>query len=204
MKKRILKKSLAGLMVVTVLSGTIAPVSLIFAVDEKRVNNDLVLEKLKSKQLEETEQLKDFDSKGKMKAFSADESLKKMAEMKQPQKQNYVEGEVLVKFKEQKINLKYLSGRTKAMQFATSKNLDKKEDIRKSNISVLKIKDSKTVEEKIAELKNDSRVEYAEPNYKRYPTVINTNDTHKDLLWGLDNASDKDIDAPGCSELVAR
>ncbi|MFH1546163.1 MAG: S8 family serine peptidase, partial [Patescibacteria group bacterium] len=116
------------------------------------------------------------------------------------EKQNYVEGEVLVKFKEQKINLEQSSGRTKAMQFATGKNLEKKEDIRKSNISVLKIKDTKTVEEKIAELKNDSRVEYVQPNFQYYPLTLNAN------LWGLNNTGqevngvsgtdDKDIDAP--------
>lgn len=138
--------------------------------------------------------------------------MKKSAEVKQPEKQNYVEGEVLVKFKEQKIDLEQSVGRTKARQFAVSKNLDKKEDIRKSNISVLKIKDSKTVEEKIAELKNDSRVEYVQPNFLYYPLAIDTNDTYGGLLWGLDNTGqnvngvsgidDADIDAPEAWEML--
>ena len=166
-------------MVVAVLSGTMAPAALIFAADETRRDNDLVLEKLKSKQLERSGQLKDFDGEGKMKTFSADEGLKKSADVKQSQKQNYVEGEVLVKFKERKINLERSSGRTKARQFAVSKNLDKKEDIRKSNISVLKIKDTKTVEEKIAELKNDSRVEYVQPNFQYYSLS-------EIIPWGLE------------------
>ncbi|MEA1936830.1 MAG: S8 family serine peptidase, partial [Patescibacteria group bacterium] len=187
MHKETLKKSFAGFMVVAILSGTMAPVSLIFAAEEMRGDNDLLLEKLESKQLEKVKQLRDFDGEGKMKTFSTDESLKKMAETKQLEKPNYVEGEVLVKFKERKINLEYSSGRTKAMQFAVSKSLDKKEDIRKSNISVLKIKDTKTVEEKIAELKNDSRVEYVQPNFLYYPLTIDTNDIYKDKLWGLDN-----------------
>ena len=123
---------------------------------------------------------------------------------------NYVEGEILVKYKNNKINLDTSLGRRAALSFNTSKSLEKKEDLRKNNISVLRIKDSKTVEQKVAELKNDLNVEYAEPNYKRYPTNINANDPSKDLLWGLDNTGqningsygnitgteDKDIDAP--------
>lgn len=180
-------------MVVAVLSGTLSPAALIFAADETITDNGLVLEK--------AGQLKDFDNKEKTRTFNADEGLKKSAGIKQPEKQNYVEGEVLVKFKEQKIDLKQSSGRAKAMQFAADKNLDKKEDIRKSNISVLKTKENESVEEMIERLKGDERVEYAEPNYKRYPMVINTNDTYKDLLWGLDNVNDKDIDAPEAWEI---
>ncbi|MFH0864453.1 MAG: S8 family serine peptidase, partial [Candidatus Gottesmanbacteria bacterium] len=119
---------------------------------------------------------------------------------------NYVEGEILVKYKNNKINLQTVSGRATALNFINSKSLEKKEDLRKNNISVLIIKDAKTVEQKIAELKNDPNVEYVEPNYKRYPADINTNDTYKDRLWGLDNTgqlingvsgtNDADIDAP--------
>ncbi len=89
---------------------------------------------------------------------------------------DYVEGEVLVKYAEE------------------------------SEISVLEITDEDTVAEKIAELENDPNVEYAEPNYTREITSIVTNDTHRGLLWGLDNTAqiidgvtgtnDADIDAP--------
>ncbi|OHB17730.1 MAG: hypothetical protein A2749_01680 [Parcubacteria group bacterium RIFCSPHIGHO2_01_FULL_45_26] len=123
----------------------------------------------------------------------------------------YVEGEILVKYRNNKINLNTVSGRTAALNFIRTKSLEKKEDLRKNNISVLRIKDAKTVEQKIAELKNDPNIEYAEPNYKRYPAVINTDDTNRGLLWGLDNtgqtvggtyttnnpgSTDKDIDGP--------
>lgn len=154
-------------MVVAVLSGTMAPMATIFAADEKMTGNELEFRKLKTEQLEKAGQLKDFDGEGKMKTFNADESLKKTTETKQPQKQNYVEGEVLVKFKEQKIDLEQYDGRAKAMQFAASKNLDKKEDIRKSNISVLKTKSDESAEGMIERLKGDERVEYVEPNYKK-------------------------------------
>jgi len=119
---------------------------------------------------------------------------------------NYVEGEILVKYKSDKIDLDTFSGRASALNFTNSRSLERKEDLRKNNISVLRIKDSKTVEQKIAELKNDTNIEYVEPNYRRYPTGINTNDTNRGLLWGLDNTGqsvngvsgtgDADIDAP--------
>ncbi|MFH1319798.1 MAG: S8 family serine peptidase [Bacteroidota bacterium] len=100
---------------------------------------------------------------------------------------NYVSGEILVKYKNNKINLQTVSGRTAASNFIRAKSLEKKEDLKNINTSILKIKDSKTVEQKVAELKNDPNVEYVEPNYRRYPADINTNDTSKGLLWGLDN-----------------
>ena len=119
---------------------------------------------------------------------------------------SYVEDEILVKYKKNQINLKTTQGRAMAENLARTKSMEKEEDLRNLNISVLKIKDGKTIEEKIAELKKDPNVEYAEPNYKRYPTAINSNDTYKNLLWGLDNVgqevngitgtNDADIDAP--------
>jgi len=121
-------------------------------------------------------------------------------------KKDYVEGEILIKYKKNKINLETSSGRVAATNFAVAKSMEKREDIRKNNISVLKIKDGKTVEQKIAELKNDLNVEYVQPNFQYYPSEINTNDTNKALLWGLDNTgqlingvtgtNDADINAP--------
>ena len=119
---------------------------------------------------------------------------------------SYVPGEIIVKYKNTKINLGTSAGRTKALSFIETKSLEKKEDLRKSNISVLRIKDTKTVEQKVAELKKDPNVEYAQPNFQYYPTSISTDDTYKDNLWGLDNTgqsvnevsgiNDADIDAP--------
>ncbi|OJI06771.1 hypothetical protein BK004_02265 [bacterium CG10_46_32] len=121
-------------------------------------------------------------------------------------RKDYVEGEILVKYKSDKINLDTFFGRASALNFTNSRSLERKEDLRKNNISVLRIKDAKTVEQKVAELKSDPNIEYVEPNYRRYPAVINTDDTYKDRLWGLDNTeqlvngvsgtNDADIDAP--------
>jgi subtilisin family serine protease len=106
-------------------------------------------------------------------------------------KENYVPGEVLVKYKKNKINLETVSGRTAALNFIRAKSLEKKEDLRKNNISVLRIKDAKTVEQKVAELKNDPNVEYAQPNFQYYPSDIPTDDTLRDRLWGLENTGQK-------------
>lgn len=118
---------------------------------------------------------------------------------------DYIDGEVIVKYKSNKINLKTSSGRLKAANFNTN-SLETKENFKELNVSVLKIKNGDAVETKIAELKNDPSIEYAEPNYHRYPSAISTNDIYKNFLWGLDNTGqniggssgvfDADIDAP--------
>ncbi len=122
------------------------------------------------------------------------------------EKKNYVEGEILVKYKKTKIDLETIEGRASPFKFNKTKWIEKTEDLRKNNISVLKIKDNESFDEEIKKLKNDPNVEYAQPNYQYYPSVISTNDTHKGLLWGLDNTGqtintvtgtpDADIDAP--------
>ncbi|MBU1327314.1 S8 family serine peptidase, partial [Patescibacteria group bacterium] len=119
---------------------------------------------------------------------------------------DYIEGEVLVKYKKNKINLNTSFGRKKALHLNYSKSLESKTELKTTNVALLKVKDGKTVEEKIAELQNDPNIEYAEPNYKRYPATINTNDTYKGNLWGLDNTgqnvngvsgtNDADMDIP--------
>jgi len=129
--------------------------------------------------------------------------LNKQTIVKKP---NYVEGEILVKYKDSKINLQSFFGRATANFLMSGKSLEKVEDLRKNNISVFKIKDNKTVEQKIAELKNDPNIESVQPNFQYYPAVITTNDTYKDILWGLDNTGqlvngvsgtdNVDIDAP--------
>ena len=119
---------------------------------------------------------------------------------------DYVEGEIIVKYKNSSVNLEAPNGALKALGIVLTNDLEVKENFNESNISVLEITDDKTVEEKIIELESDPNIEYAEPNFIRYPSVINTNDAHKDLLWGLDNISqtingatgtiDADIDMP--------
>jgi len=162
------------------------------------MTEELLLREIATKQMETKE------GEGKTKRL---ESFKQAG----TEEKNYVEGEVLVKYKKNKINLETSSGRAAAESFSYSKSLEKKEDLKRINVSVLKIKDNKTVEEKIAELKNDPNVEYIQPNFLYYSLTIDTNDTYKDKLWGLDNfgqevngvsgTPDADIDAPEAWEI---
>jgi VCBS repeat-containing protein len=122
----------------------------------------------------------------------------------QSQKLNYVPGEVIVKYKQSRLNLQGGLGFAQSLAFENTHSLIKKDEIKNLNIQVFSSK--KSTENLIKELKLDPAVEYAEPNYLRFPTTISTNDTYKDLLWGLDNtgqtvngtagANDADIDAP--------
>ena len=130
----------------------------------------------------------------------------KNAERINQEGKNYVEGEILIKYKDTKIDLNTSSGRAIALNFNNSKSLEKKEELKNNNISVLRIKDTKTVEQKISELKNNPNIDSVQPNFQYYPTEITTNDANKDLLWGLDNTgqsvngvsgtNNADIDAP--------
>jgi subtilisin family serine protease len=138
---------------------------------------------------------------------NAEEPLEKdEISIDQLEQKDYVEGQVLVKYKSSKINLQTNNGRVKSMVFADFNDMETVEFLSKQNTTLLEITDDKSVEEKIEELEDDSSVEYAQPNFQYYPTAINTNDTYKDLLWGLDNSGqsvngtlgtpDADMDLP--------
>lgn len=115
-----------------------------------------------------------------------------------------VDGEILVKFKSAKINLKHPLGFAMMQVFALSKSLLPKTIIDKQNLTLFRIADDKTIGEKIAELKVNPQVEYAQPNY-RYAPFWSPNDTYMTSLWGLYNygqtvnstsgTADADIDA---------
>jgi subtilisin family serine protease len=64
-----------------------------------------------------------------------------------------------------------------------------KDSIKDKNISLFKITDNKTVEEKISELKDNPDIEYIQPNFLYTPQTSweDLNDTYKDKLWGLNN-----------------
>ncbi|MBL7058023.1 S8 family serine peptidase [Patescibacteria group bacterium] len=100
---------------------------------------------------------------------------------------DYVAGEVIVKFKEKKVDLKNIKGKRESNLFAQSKNLLKVDDIEVTNSTVLKAKNEESVVDIISRLKGDDTVEYVEPNYFRFPEEINTNDTYRELLWGIEN-----------------
>jgi len=118
---------------------------------------------------------------------------------------NFIDGQVLVKFKPERINVSQ-SSNSLALTFWYSQKLVREEArLKQQNVVLLK-SGSKTTEELIASLTNDPLVEYAEPNYIYTATATTPNDTSFSNLWGLNNTgqtvngtagtSDADIDAP--------
>src|SRR3989344_3068325 len=100
---------------------------------------------------------------------------------------SFVAGEIIVKFKTNRVDLKRADGPAKLNQFSTRKNLTAKDSIRRSNWAVYKPRGQETVEQAVARLKADPDVDYAQPNYRYYPLAIPTNDTFRDELWALEN-----------------
>ncbi|MEI6426282.1 MAG: S8 family serine peptidase [Candidatus Absconditabacteria bacterium] len=101
-------------------------------------------------------------------------------------KQNYVAGELLVKFKSTSTLLK--SSALKIQQNSMSAaNVKQIETINNNTLSVVQIQDGKSVLDKVQELKTNPNVEYAEPNYIYYTQSFN--DTSSGALWGLSQIS---------------
>ena len=98
----------------------------------------------------------------------------------------YVEGQVVVKYKDSEIRLSNSDDKSEANQIAKLANLKKVGSVKNMNVETYKISDGKSVKEKIEELKKDTRVEYVEPNYIYYPTYT-PNDTHYQQQWALEN-----------------
>lgn len=109
------------------------------------------------------------------------------------------EGEIIVKFKKNQINLKQKLGRTKILSFKNKYSLNEYDSIDNENIKLLK-SENKTTAELLEELKNDPNVEYAEPNILKKPMFL-PNDERFYKQWALKNNGDNggivdaDIDA---------
>jgi len=140
-----------------------------------------------------------------------EDALKEKMNIVGPTHKEYIKDEIVVKYKKSKINLKTKAGRLKEKELISRQLMEKKGNIRFINASVLKIKDKKTIKEKITEFRKDPNVEYAEPNYV-YRTLITPNDTFFGKLWGLNNTgqsvngtlgkTDADIDATESWDII--
>ena len=102
----------------------------------------------------------------------------------------YVPWEVIVKYNNasssSKVNLKSAIKNSSFDVELKLNNLEIKDSLDSiENISLVEIKDDKTVEETVNLLKKDPNVVYAEPNYLRY-FFSNNADTRKDEQWWLD------------------
>jgi len=124
---------------------------------------------------------------------------------------NYVEGEVLVKFRESEINLKSSQGIKELSALSDNKTVHEKDILKQPNIALLK-SDSKTTQQLINEFKNNPAVEYVEPNYI-YQAALIPNDIDFNKQWGLHNTgqevngisgiADADIDMPEAWDLLS-
>ncbi|MDD5567370.1 MAG: S8 family serine peptidase [Patescibacteria group bacterium] len=118
--------------------------------------------------------------------------------------ENFVEGEVLVKFKKSEVDLNQPQGIASAAALADARELSEKTQLKEQNVLLLKSKVKNTAQ-LIDELKADPTVEYAEPNYIEH-IFTTPNDTSFGQLWGLHNTGqtvngtagtlDADMDAP--------
>ncbi|MBU1891002.1 S8 family serine peptidase [Patescibacteria group bacterium] len=118
--------------------------------------------------------------------------------------ENYVENEVIVKFKDESMEVDENSVESSFNTFKTNNNLSLQKRISRQNSALLK-SDTKTTEELIDELSRDPAVEYVEPNYI-YHASWTPNDASFGLQWGFHNTgqtvngtagtADADIDMP--------
>jgi len=101
----------------------------------------------------------------------------------------YAPDEVLVKFKKGQVNLSNPGLMSLFREYSTRTNndLEKDEVLESGNVVVYKIKDGRSVEEVVNEVRLDSNVETVEPNYYSYVSDLGTDDVDKNKLWGLDN-----------------
>lgn len=123
--------------------------------------------------------------------------------------QNYVEGEVIVKYKDKLIDLEKKQGRVSADKIDQKHDLEKIDVIPENNLRLLKSDDEST-EKLIQQLENDPAIEFAEPNFRKTPSST-TNDAFFSSQWGLNNTGqlvqgvngtlDADIDAPEAWDL---
>ncbi len=106
-----------------------------------------------------------------------------------PKKEKYVSDQIIVKFKTDKINLQDydLLDRTRETIFNLTQNVDVDKYIKENNSVIYKVNNNRNIEETINDIKGNSLIEYVELNYIRTPASLNTNDTYKQNLWGLDN-----------------
>jgi subtilisin family serine protease len=121
-------------------------------------------------------------------------------------KASYVENQLLVKLKAD-VDVDALAAR----EFSGQQRNSRVEPLARSargSLLLMRLDGSLSVEEAAAQLANDPRVEYAEPNYLLYPTMI-PNDSLFSQQWALYNAASfvegkprADIDAPRAWEIT--
>lgn len=122
----------------------------------------------------------------------------------------HVEGEVLIKFKEKRIDIDRVTGKVLLNSFVFFQDLKKEDTIVPQNLTLVSSKSNESTSELIDRLEDDSRVEYVVPNYLRrisdVPAQTFPNDLGLNKMWSIHNTGqiingivgidDADIDAP--------
>jgi subtilisin family serine protease len=110
-----------------------------------------------------------------------------------------VPGQIIVKYEES-------VGPSEQADIRSKEGLEKEDELDLINAEVVEVED-KQVEEAIGDLENNPEVEYAEPNFKVYPTAYR-DEPYFDQLWGLHNTGqnggipDVDINGPEASDIT--
>jgi len=93
---------------------------------------------------------------------------------------NYVEGEILVKFKQG-------TAQSTIMTTMNILGVEKKKGIGKGETLLFKLKNEQNIDNAIAEFMDDPNVEYAQPNYIYRIMTTSPNDPKYSKLWALKN-----------------
>ena len=122
------------------------------------------------------------------KVFAAERTkIYDKSEFIKTEKRIFVPGDVIVKFKKNRIDLKAnfsLSSQIRKLVFKWTNSYKTEDTLKNDNVLILKIKEGQKVDEVINALKSDKNVEYAEPNYYREPMSLGTDDTYSEKMWG--------------------
>lgn len=124
-------------------------------------------------------------------------ALEKIGIRKSDSRKNFKEGEVIVKFKKDKINLKKTVGKSRARSFESKKGLQELDSVDDLNAKLFK--SEKGTEELIEELKTDPEVEYVEANKLRQPLSF-PNDPSFNFQWALNNTAQTILTVTGIAD----
>lgn len=136
-----------------------------------------------------------------------------------PEKENaksrpaYVEGEVLIKYRDGSLNIASSGTRKALRMYLGRKGLEEKASIERLNTLLVSGKGKRSTEQMVQELKGDPSVEYVQPNFYYYASSL-PNDPQFSSQWGLHNTGqwvngvkgtvDADIDFPEARDLYAQ
>lgn len=95
----------------------------------------------------------------------------------------FIEGQLIIKYRKNSIDLKSIAGEDKAETLEKSQSLESVDEIKQLNVRL--IETNKTTAQAIDDLKNNPNIEYVEPNYQRFPAVTTPNDPGFSSQWHL-------------------